>query len=111
MSTPASQGRNCPEVMTLRRFLTEELADAAATAVQEHVEDCPACQQELRRLVGGVPGPLDALAGTRACRNGRVFSTKPKQWPSCNTRTSSLSMRPASTGTCPTSRSSLSPGA
>jgi formylglycine-generating enzyme required for sulfatase activity len=51
--------------MTLRRFLTEELADAAATAVQEHVEDCPACQQELRRLVGGVPGPLDALAGER----------------------------------------------
>src|SRR5262245_2255187 len=61
MSTPASQERTCPEVMTLRQFLTEELAGATALAVQEHIADCPACQQELRRLVGGVPGPLGAL--------------------------------------------------
>jgi formylglycine-generating enzyme required for sulfatase activity len=51
--------------MTLRRFLTEELAGDAAVAVQEHVDSCPACQQELQRLVGGVPGPLDALAAQR----------------------------------------------
>jgi hypothetical protein len=47
--------------MTLRQFLTEELAGAAAAAVQQHVDACPACQQELRRLVGGAPGPLGAL--------------------------------------------------
>jgi hypothetical protein len=48
--------------MTLRQFLTEELPGAAAVAVQQHVDACPACQQELRRLVGSAPGPLDALA-------------------------------------------------
>jgi formylglycine-generating enzyme required for sulfatase activity/tRNA A-37 threonylcarbamoyl transferase component Bud32 len=51
--------------MTLRRFLAEELAEAAADAVQEHVDACPACQQELGRLVGSAPGALDALASER----------------------------------------------
>src|SRR5262249_6886605 len=56
-----SQGQTCPDRMTLRRFLAEELADAAAVPVKEHIDACPFCQQELGRLVGGAPGPLDAL--------------------------------------------------
>jgi formylglycine-generating enzyme required for sulfatase activity len=47
--------------MTLRQFLAEELAGAAAVTVKEHIDACPVCQQELGRLVGGAPGPLEAL--------------------------------------------------
>jgi non-specific serine/threonine protein kinase/serine/threonine-protein kinase len=65
MSTAASQERTCPDRMTLRRFLAEELAGAAAVAVQEHIDGCPVCQQELGRLIGGAPGALDALFSER----------------------------------------------
>jgi hypothetical protein len=51
--------------MTLRQFLAEELPTTAAVAVQQHVDACPACQQELRRIVGGAPGPLGALLAER----------------------------------------------
>jgi tetratricopeptide (TPR) repeat protein len=40
----------------LGKLLRDELSGAEASPVEEHVGDCPGCQQELHRLVGSVPG-------------------------------------------------------
>jgi tetratricopeptide (TPR) repeat protein len=57
MSTrPAKPPPSCPNPETLGKLLRDELSGPEASPVEEHVGDCPGCQQELHRLVGSVPG-------------------------------------------------------
>jgi hypothetical protein len=41
----------CPTHDLLQRLLAEQLEDAERRGVEEHVEDCGRCQEELRHLV------------------------------------------------------------
>lgn len=48
----------CPTPETLERLLGERLGDAERTAVESHIETCPACQNRLEQLVSaGGPAP------------------------------------------------------
>src|SRR5437660_1707478 len=51
----------CPDTTTLQQFLNDELSGTDAAGLMQHVDSCPACQQALGRLVGNLPGPLEAL--------------------------------------------------
>jgi WD40 repeat protein len=42
--------RQCPSAEAVGRLLSGGLADAECAALEEHVEECPACQQALERL-------------------------------------------------------------
>jgi serine/threonine protein kinase/Flp pilus assembly protein TadD len=61
MFTPTNRESPCPDATTLQRFLNDELSEADAAGLKEHIDSCPACQQVLERLVGSLPGSLDAI--------------------------------------------------
>ena len=46
----------------LQQFLNDELAEADAIPVNEHIDGCGTCQESLARLVGTLPNPLEQLA-------------------------------------------------
>ena len=46
----------CPDESTLREFLQDRLAGAAAERIDDHIGGCPACQRALDRLVDSLPG-------------------------------------------------------
>jgi tetratricopeptide (TPR) repeat protein/tRNA A-37 threonylcarbamoyl transferase component Bud32 len=48
----------CPDESTLWRFLRDQLDDAAAERVDDHVGGCPSCQRALDRLIGSLPDRL-----------------------------------------------------
>jgi tRNA A-37 threonylcarbamoyl transferase component Bud32 len=62
MSTRASNQGSCPDAATLRQLLNDELAAAEQAPLQQHIDACPACQQTVERLIGTLPGPLEAIA-------------------------------------------------
>jgi hypothetical protein len=62
MFTPTIRERPCPDATTLQQFLNDELSEAESIPLKEHIDACPACQQELERLVGGLAGSFDAIA-------------------------------------------------
>lgn len=51
----------CPNEMTLRQFLHDELADIDIDRVKEHIDACAECQTALERFIGSLP-PLDEIA-------------------------------------------------
>src|SRR5262245_35468551 len=62
MSThPAAPLSPCPTPETLGKLLRDELFQAEARSVEEHVGACPSCQQVLQWLVGSLPGPAGPL--------------------------------------------------
>ncbi len=62
MSIPTIRESACPNPAALQRFLDDELPEADAAPVQEHIDACASCQEALARLLGAFPDPLDALA-------------------------------------------------
>ncbi len=40
----------CPSVEELRRLIEERLGPVRESEIESHVEDCPACQDQLERL-------------------------------------------------------------
>jgi serine/threonine protein kinase len=69
MSTQKSDAATCPAPAVLRDFLNDALSDEDAVPVQAHVDACPACQQSLGELVGGLPEPLVEF-GLHGARHG-----------------------------------------
>src|SRR5262249_20094153 len=54
-----------------------ELSRVETHPVEEHVGDCPGCQQVLQRLVGSLPGPAGPLPGSQ----GRAADEEPPALP------------------------------
>ena len=50
----------CPDLLTLRNLLCDDLASGVAGPVEAHVDACPGCQRVLQRLVESLP---ETLAG------------------------------------------------
>ncbi|HYV34545.1 MAG TPA: serine/threonine-protein kinase [Gemmataceae bacterium] len=83
MSTPKPPTSSCPEPTTLQQFLNDQLSGADSVPVTEHIDTCPLCQQALARMVGTLPGPLDALppVPNRAPLRGNASSESSIQIP------------------------------
>ena len=79
--------RSCPPVDSLAHFLASHLSEPERTQVEDHVENCIACQDNLNRLVLTAPGPdpnqlLSALADVtipHATAEAAEFIEKVKQ--------------------------------
>jgi serine/threonine protein kinase len=84
MSTPAIRELPCPDETTLQQFLNDELSEAEGAGLKEHIDTCPACQQELGRLVDSLPGSLDPIApllGAALAAGAAVLPTLPPSIP------------------------------
>jgi hypothetical protein len=53
----------CPGEGTLRLLGSDALGDATFAAIEQHVEDCPRCQEVLERLAHRRPDPPGVLPG------------------------------------------------
>jgi hypothetical protein len=62
LSTEAIRQTTCPDAATLQRLLTDGLPAAEQAPLQQHIDACPTCQQVLERLIGTLPGAVDAIA-------------------------------------------------
>jgi hypothetical protein len=83
MSAPATRLPTCPDPATLQRFLNDEVSEADVARLAEHIDGCPACQGELARLVGTLPGPLDLVTrddGARSPEDAVVPRGPPPAW-------------------------------
>src|SRR5437764_1243120 len=67
----------CPNPQTLGKLLRDELSRTEAGPVEEHIGDCPGCQQILQQLVGSLPVPL----GTIPAPPGRAADDEPPGLP------------------------------
>ncbi len=79
-------GIGCPSPDELGRLLSEELADADRSAVEDHVQTCAACQQQLEMMVGNTlpqtkPTAVIPAAGVPGDEPPAAFLERLKQLP------------------------------
>lgn len=68
----------CPSREHLRGFLVEELSEQDRTAVESHVEACPACQLELTALTSDTLGARLGPHGASAGEPGVAIARRPE---------------------------------
>src|SRR5262245_35925151 len=61
LTHPEATTPPCPNPKTLGKLLRDELPQAEASSVEEHVGACAGCQQMLQQLIGSMPSPLDPI--------------------------------------------------
>ena len=68
---------SCPPVTALARLLANDLSEPDRTLVEDHVEDCSACQDGLNQLVQTAPGPAPTqLLSALSIGNDAYATTK-----------------------------------
>ena len=58
----------CPAPQLLERLLAEALPEAEGTALEAHIEQCPACQDRLERLTASARWTNGKLSKEEAAR-------------------------------------------
>jgi hypothetical protein len=82
MFTPTISASPCPDATALQQFLNDEQGGVGGVPLQEHIDSCPACQQVLARLVGSLPGSLDAISSLLGADLAAQAAVRPTQPPS-----------------------------